>query len=199
MTVRNTDSFTLQKLQCLLPNWLSPSPLYQCQLDPKADKEERDFYIVWTKVNSTILGSIKLCLSDSLKNKFMTETSTVGLIKALKDEYRKYPGGAFARQTPAIHGYHHTDDCTSKGQHWETKDSHCRGDLSGCGPVMGPAPYEGNVMLGPGRNKCRLDLNKVHPKGHPLGVWASRRTPGVLRFQRSIHSIVGQGLREIQK
>ena len=30
------------------------------------------------------------------------------------------------------------------------------------------------VTLGPGRNKHRLDLNLVHPKGRPLGIQASR-------------------------
>ena len=66
-------------------------------LDPKADKEEHKFYIVWTKANLTIIGSIKLHLSDSLKSNFITQTSTAGLIKALKDEYAA-PGisGAFA-------------------------------------------------------------------------------------------------------
>ena len=66
-------------------------------LDPMADKEEHDFYIAWTKMNSTIVGSIKLCFSDSLENKFLTHATASLLIKALKDEYSA-PGisGAFA-------------------------------------------------------------------------------------------------------
>ena len=70
-----------------------PAPM----LDRKADKEDHDFYIAWTKVNSTILGSIKLCFSDSLKNKFLTHATATSLIKALKEEYST-PGisGAFA-------------------------------------------------------------------------------------------------------
>ena len=65
-------------------------------LDPKADKEDCDFYIAWTKVNSTIIGSIKLCFSDTLKNKFLTHATASSLITALKAEYSA-PGisGAF--------------------------------------------------------------------------------------------------------
>ena len=65
-------------------------------LDPKADKEDRHFYIAWTKVNSTIVGSIKLCFSDALKNKFLTHATASSLITALKAEYST-PGifGAF--------------------------------------------------------------------------------------------------------
>ena len=65
-------------------------------LDPKADKEDCNFYITWTKANSTIDGSIKLCFSDALKNKFLTHTTASSLIAALKAEYSA-PGisGAF--------------------------------------------------------------------------------------------------------
>ena len=66
-------------------------------LDPKANKEDCDFYIAWTKVNSTIVGSIKLHFSDSLKNKFLTHATAASLITALKAKYSA-PGisGAFA-------------------------------------------------------------------------------------------------------
>ena len=49
-------------------NWVVnfPSPM----LDPKADNNKHNFYISWMKANSTIIGSIKLCLLDSLKGKF---------------------------------------------------------------------------------------------------------------------------------
>ena len=56
-------------------------------LDPKANKEEHDFYIMWTKVNLTIISSIKLHLLDSLKVKYMLQTIAVDLIIALKAEY----------------------------------------------------------------------------------------------------------------
>ena len=56
-------------------------------LDPKADKEDCDFYIAWTKVNLIIVGSIKLCFLDPLKNKFLTHATTSSLIAALKAEY----------------------------------------------------------------------------------------------------------------
>ena len=56
-------------------------------LDSKADNDECNFYIAWTKANSTIVGSIKLCLSDSLKGKYQTQTTAAGLISALKTEY----------------------------------------------------------------------------------------------------------------
>ena len=66
-------------------------------LDPKTNKEDHDFYIAWTKVNLTIVGSIKLRFSDSLKNKFLTHATAASLIKALKEEYSA-PGiaGTFA-------------------------------------------------------------------------------------------------------
>ena len=38
-------------------------------------------------MNSTIVGSIKLCLSDTLKGKFQDKGTTVELITALKAEY----------------------------------------------------------------------------------------------------------------
>ena len=60
-----------------------PAPM----LDPKADKKNRDFYIAWTKANTTIVGSIKLHFLDSLKNKFLTHTTATSLIKSLKEEY----------------------------------------------------------------------------------------------------------------
>ena len=65
-------------------------------LDPKADKEDGNFYITWTKANSTIVGSIKLCFLDALKNKFLTHATATLLITALKAEYSA-PGisGAF--------------------------------------------------------------------------------------------------------
>ena len=65
-------------------------------LDPKANKEDRSFYIAWTKANLTINGSIKLHFSDALKNKFLTYTTASLLIAALKAEYSA-PGisGAF--------------------------------------------------------------------------------------------------------
>ena len=66
-------------------------------LDPKAEKEDHNFYITWTKANSTIVGSIKLRFSDALKNKFLTHATASSLITALKAEYSA-PGisGAFA-------------------------------------------------------------------------------------------------------
>ena len=66
-------------------------------LDPKADKEDCDFYIAWTKANLTIISSIKLHFSDALKNKFLTHTTATSLIMALKAKYSA-PGisGAFA-------------------------------------------------------------------------------------------------------
>ena len=54
------------------------------------------------------------------------------------------------------------------------------------------------VTLGPGRYRRRLDWSGDRPKSRSLGVWASRRTPGVRRVQRSVDSIVRWGLREIQ-
>ena len=56
-------------------------------LDPKADNDEHSFYIAWTKANLTIIRLIKLCLSDSLKGKYQTQTTATGLILALKTEY----------------------------------------------------------------------------------------------------------------
>ena len=56
-------------------------------LDPKADKEDHNFYITWTKANSTIIGSIKLHFSDALKNKFLTHATASSLIMALKAEF----------------------------------------------------------------------------------------------------------------
>ena len=70
-----------------------PAPM----LDPKADKEDCNFYITWTKANLTIIGAIRLHFSDALKNKFLTHTTASLLITALKAEYST-PGisGAFA-------------------------------------------------------------------------------------------------------
>ena len=70
-----------------------PAPM----LDPKADNNERNFYIAWTKANLTIVGLIKLHLSDSLKGKYQTQTTAASLISALTTEYTT-PGisGTFA-------------------------------------------------------------------------------------------------------
>ena len=56
-------------------------------LDPNADQEECDFYITWTKANSTVLRLIKLHLSDSLKAKHQSQTTALDLITALKAEF----------------------------------------------------------------------------------------------------------------
>ena len=40
---------------------------------------------------------------------------------------------------------------------------------------------------------------RVHPKGRPLGVQGIKTDTRGSRFQRSVHSIVGQRLREIQQ
>ena len=52
-----------------------------------ADKEECNFYITWTKVNLMIVGLIKLCFLEALKNKFLTHATASTLITALKAEY----------------------------------------------------------------------------------------------------------------
>ena len=66
-------------------------------LDPKADKEDCDFYTAWTKANLIIVRSIKLRFLDPLKNKFWTHTTTSSLIAALKAEYSTPRiSGAFA-------------------------------------------------------------------------------------------------------
>ena len=76
-------------------NWVLdfPAPM----LDPKADNDERNFYISWMKVNSAIIGSIKLHLSNSLKGKVRDKDTTAKLITALKAEYAAPRiSGAFA-------------------------------------------------------------------------------------------------------
>ena len=51
------------------------------------NKEERDYFIQWTKVNDTVVGSIKLHLSESLKQKYAMHTIVADLLVALKTEY----------------------------------------------------------------------------------------------------------------
>ena len=76
-------------------NWAMDFPMQM--LDPKANKEECDFYITWSKANSTVLGSIKLHLLESLKAKYQPRDTALGFITALKAEYTA-PGisGTFA-------------------------------------------------------------------------------------------------------
>ena len=54
------------------------------------------------------------------------------------------------------------------------------------------------VTLGPGGDKHKLNWTIVHPKGLPLGIQASRQTPGFRGFCGSIDSIVWRRLREFQ-
>lgn len=55
---------------------------------PTSTKKEREFWIQWTKANNTILGSIKIHLSEPLKAKHTSLVATVAdLVKTLKDEY----------------------------------------------------------------------------------------------------------------
>ena len=56
-------------------------------LDPKANKEEYNFYITWTKANSTILRSIKLHLLEFLKAKYQPHDMALALITDLKAKY----------------------------------------------------------------------------------------------------------------
>ena len=89
MLVQNTDPFVLQNLLCLPLNhhhfcfhwcqwptmatyiqasecdWAMDFPTPTISMLPS--KDNHNFYIAWTKVNSTILGLIKLHLSESLR------------------------------------------------------------------------------------------------------------------------------------
>ena len=56
-------------------------------LDMSSNKDMHNFYISWTKANLTIISSIKLQLSESLKAKYQSKDVAKDLIKALKDEY----------------------------------------------------------------------------------------------------------------
>ena len=66
-------------------------------LEEKPSKDDRDFFITWTKANDTIVGSIKTTFSDLLKLKHQAVNNTKALLELLLEEYGA-PGiaGAYA-------------------------------------------------------------------------------------------------------
>ena len=60
-------------------------------------KDDRDFFIAWTKANDNIVGSVKSTFSDSLKVKHQNVSDAKALLKLLADDYAS-PGitGAYA-------------------------------------------------------------------------------------------------------
>ena len=66
-------------------------------LGESSTKDDRDFFIAWTKANDTIVGSIKNTFFNSLKLKHQAVSDAKTLLKILGDEYAM-PGiaGAYA-------------------------------------------------------------------------------------------------------
>ena len=56
-------------------------------LGGSSTKDDRDFFIAWTKANDTIIGSIKNTFSDSLKLKHQAVSDAKTLLGLLGDEY----------------------------------------------------------------------------------------------------------------
>ena len=64
-----------------ITKFLAPTPAEEYT------KDDHDFFIAWTKVNDTIIGSVKATFSDSLKVKHQTVSDAKALLKLLADDY----------------------------------------------------------------------------------------------------------------